>query len=218
MKKLTASIIALATSATMAHSVVLVGLDPLVGDGGPDGWSGVSVLDTPIEGAGTVTDWGFYAHDDRAAAQPGEHYVTPLVLGRDSAGAVSILGVGTEVQVNVGGVHEQAFGLTAGSADYGGDAGTTYLGGVWQRREGVNNADGGIIPFAGAGGGGMFQYDRDGTSYVPAVDGVALGDAGHASPVDGRNYAFNLQNIPEPTVPAFLIAAVGLVGFFRRRR
>ena len=136
----------------------------------------------------------------------------------NTVGGVSILGVGTEVQVNVGGIHQQAFGLTDGSADYGGDPDVTYLGGVWQRREGQNNTDGGIIPFAGAGGGGMFQYDRDGTSYVPTVDGVALGDAGHASGVDGRNYAFNLQNIPEPSVPAFLIAAVGVLGFFRRRR
>ena len=58
MKKLTASIIAVAASATLANAAVLVGLDPLIDNGGPDGWSGVTILDTPIAGSGVVTDWG----------------------------------------------------------------------------------------------------------------------------------------------------------------
>ena len=203
----------------MASSAVLVGLDPLTDNGGPDGWSGITILETPIEGVGTVTDWAFYADDQRAAAQPGENYATPLILSRNSEGAVSILGVGAEVQVNVAGVHQQAFDVQSGSADFGGDASLEYLGGVWQRRDGVNNDAGGIIPF-GDGGQGMFQIDQDGATYVPEAGGDALPAAGHASDPGGRAYAFNLQGtiIPEPSVPVLLFAAVGLGAFFNRRR
>lgn len=222
MKKLIASIFAVASSVAVANSAVLVGLDPLTDNGGADGWSGVTVLDTPIAGAGQITDWAFHTDDDARAATiaTGEHYVTPLLVGRDNvSGAVSILGVGAEVQINVAGVHQQAFGLATGSADFGGDAGTTYLGGVFQRRAGVDDDAGGIIPFAGAGGGGMFQINVDGTTYAPTA-GEELAVAGHASGADGRNYAFNLQGdaVPEPSVPLFLTAALGLFGFLRRRR
>ena len=131
----------------------------------------------------------------------------------------SIFAVAASVTVANSAVHQQAFGLTGGSAEFGGDAGTTYLGGVYQRRAGVDDDAGGVIPFAAAGGAGMFQINVDGSSYTPTV-GEELAAAGHASGADGRNYAFNFQGdaIPEPSVPIFLTAALGLLGFLRRRR
>ena len=68
MNKLITSIFAVASTVAVAHSAVLVGLDPLSDNGGADGWSGVTVLDTPIAGSGQITDWAFHADDDARAA------------------------------------------------------------------------------------------------------------------------------------------------------
>lgn len=63
----------------------------------------------------------------------------------------------------------------------------------------------------------MFQHNRDGTSYVPALNDAVEG--GHVSPDGGRNYQFNLEGtvIPEPSV-AWLFAVSGFALILRRRR
>ena len=168
-----------------------------IDDGNADGWSGITVIETPIpthEGANTglVTQWNYITDDGRIdGVEFEEHHVTPLLIKYDpDDDEYTIVGVGAEHTPSEEGAQlEIPFGLEKGSAAFEAGGDTTYHIAVWQRREGVNNEAGGVIPFAGAGGPGMFQMDQDGTSYEPEVDDPVT--RGHQSGEDGRNYSFN---------------------------
>ncbi len=194
--------------------------DANLADGSVDGWSGVTAISVPISGGDVVkvTDFSFFAAAGRADST---RLVTPLIVSRpigsvfDAAGTV--IGIGTEVLVTDEGVNNHPFSLTMGTDTLTLTGLNEYLPAFWQRAEGVDDVDGGVVAFGGAGGSGMFQRNEDGTSYVPAI-GDPL-DAGHASPDGGRNYQFNLEGeaVPEPSV----FVLIGLGGFAlicRRRR
>ena len=98
--------------------------------------------------------------------------------------------------------------------------GNTYHPAFWQWNSGVDDTDGGVVAF-GEGGSGMFQQNRDGTNYVPAIGDDLSGGEQHASGAGGRAYQMNFTTVvPEPT--SVVLAACGLLpvllGLRRRRR
>ncbi|MDG2123583.1 MAG: CotH kinase family protein, partial [Verrucomicrobiales bacterium] len=75
--------------------------------------------------------------------------------------------------------------------------------------DGGDNTNGGVIPFNGGGGAGMFQMDTVGPDHVPVVNDAVTG--GHTSAAGGRDYQFNLvaefEADPQPPSDISLIAA-----------
>ncbi len=185
-----------------------------------DGWSGVTALSVPLSGGDVVevTDFSFFASAGRA---DGTRYVTPLIVSRPAGSAFdaagSIVGIGTEVQVTQEGVNNFPFALTMGTATLDLTGNDEFLAGFWQRVEGEDDVNGGVVAFTNGTGSGMFQRNEDGTTYVPALGNPV--DAGHASAAGGRNYQFNLEGnvIPEPSV-MWLFGLSGFALILRRRR
>ncbi len=192
----------------LTASADVIGEDPLSDEGTPDGWSGISIMNGygGIPAGQNVVTVNYGANVDRA---DGSRHIQPLIA-KEEGGEYTIWEVGP-VETPTGG--GSSFSWT--SATIPGD-GNTYHPAVWQWADGVDNEAGGTIPFAGAGGSGMFQSDRDGTSYVPAV-GDPL-DAGHASGADGRAYQMNFVTVPEPG--AIVLAALAILPLtcLRRRK
>ena len=188
--------------------------------GTPDGWSGLTVIEVPLSGGPSVqvTDFSFYANDGRGA---GTHYVTPVIVSRPVGSvpgtAAMVVGIGAEVQVTSPGANNHPFSVTGGFDTFDLTGAYEYLPGFWQRAEGVDNVDGGVVDFGADSGPGMFQQDLDGTNFVPTINHLVEG--GHASGEGGRDYQFNVEGeiIPEPSV-IWLFAFSGLALIFRRRR
>ncbi len=183
--------------------------------GNPDGWSGITVLESAIidsttEGSNLLqaTAVSMHAGDDRAA---GSHHFIPLLVNA----ANEIAWLGPELTPTQGGLNTFA---VAGAATIDVTGGPLRLG-VWQWNDGVDDASGGTIAFAGSGGGGMFQANVNGTL---GAAGVALGNtvtSGHAAGVGNRDYHIDLtvSAIPEPSVfPLIALSGLGLL--LRRRR
>ena len=189
--------------------------------GTPDGWSGLTVIEVPLSGGSSVqvTDFSFYANDTRGAA--GTHYVTPVIVSRPQGSvpgtAGTIVGIGAEVQVTSAGVNNHPFSVTSGFDTINLTGADEFLPGFWQRAEGADDVDGGVVDFGADSGPGMFQQNLDGLTYVPMIGDLVEG--GHASPEGGRDYQFNLEGevIPEPSV-AWLFGLSALALVFRRRR
>lgn len=206
----------LATPAVFALPVTH-GIDPVAGTGGPDGWSGITVLSDAIDLGGvgqadTVNYW--------AVRGDGGHRITPLLLA-NSAGVATIIGIGTEHTALANGAQSIPFGLTSGTDLIDTNtAGVTYHIGVLQQRDDVDDDEGGTIPFDGDGGNGMFQGNTVGPNHVPLIGDVV--PPTHASGAGGRLYNYNtvfVNPIPEPaTAILAIIGLIGLVGFVRRRR
>lgn len=212
----------LCMSTTVFGASLLAGVsDANMADGEVDGWSGITALSVPIAGGDLleVNEFSFYASEGRA---DGSRFVTPLILARPLGSAATdpatIIGIGAEVQVTDPGLNNHPFSLTMGASTLNlNNATDEFLAGFWQRADGVDDVDGGVVAFAAEGGSGMFQRNEDGTTYVPGIGDPV--DAGHESAEGGRNYQFNLEGdvIPEPTV-AWLFALSGFALMLRRRR
>jgi hypothetical protein len=187
---------------------VLVPAGVLIGDGAerpfdtggsPDGWSGISVLETAIidnstlPGAGDLVEIMEVSMLAGAGRAGGTHHFIPLLI--DSSNQVAW--IGPELTPTQPG--HNIFPITG--TDLVDVSTETYRLGVWQWNEGVNNSAGGTIAFAGSGGGGMFQQDVDGTL---GADGVSIGHevtSAHSSGAGGRDYQIDmLVGISEPAV------------------
>jgi hypothetical protein len=202
----------------MANAATVIGdgdASPFASAGNPDGWSGITVLESAIidsttEGGGLLqaTEVSMLAGAGRAG---GTHHFIPLLVNSLN----EIAWIGPQLTPTVEGLNTFAI---AGAATIDVTS-ATYRLGVWQWNEGVNNNAGGTIAFAGSGGGGMFQQDVDGTL---GAAGVTLGGAvsgGHASGAGGRDYHIDLTVAPIPEPSIFpLIALSGLGLLLRRRR
>ena len=192
-------------------ATVISGLDPLFDTGSPDGWSGISVLMTPIAAPGdgstegVVTTFNFWAENGRA---DGGHRVTPLLL-EFSGGSYKVIGIGTERAPTSAGAKSEPFGLVAGTDQVDLTAGVDYVIGVLQQADGVDDSNAGLIPFAGGGGSGVFQMNVAGPDHDPALDDVIT--AGHTSNAGGRNYAFNMEIdfASDPQPPSDIELAAG---------
>ena len=196
MKTRFALLLTLALAATSANAAV-IGEDPLEGGGSPDGWSGLSYLtddypEIPV-GEGVAT-FNYYAVGDRAN---GDGNIQPVIV-RDDAGVLSVWDVGpVDTPLEEG---EQS--VAWNSSPIPGD-GASYYAGIWQWRTGVDDTEGGLVPFNGDGGSGMMQINLDGTTYVPAA-GDPLDAPGHMSAPGGRAYQFNFEtSIIEPATADF---------------
>ena len=190
-----------------------IGESPVEGGGSVDGWSGITYLSGygSIPAGHSVTSWEYYADEGRA---DGTRSVQPLIIREDAGDAsLSVWGVGPVSKPEAGGVDSETWG-----SDTIPDDGSNYYAGVWQWADGVDDTDGGTIPFNGAGGSGMSQVNLDGTTYVPAA-GDALDAPGHSAGVDGRAYQFNFTTaVPEPGTAALAGIAMLLGGMMLRRR
>lgn len=211
MKRLLSTACAFALGLAAVSHAAVVGEPGPFADGSVDGWSGITVMDGygVLPAGEAVTTVNYYASDGRA---DGAHSVQPLIAKLDGAGGATVWDIGPVSTPTAGG--EQMIAWDSLTIP---DDGASYVPGFWQWNEGVDDTDGGLVPFGDAGGSGMFQSNKDGTSYVPAVDDVI--DSGHASGAGGRAYQMNFTTaVPEPATA--LLAALGVLPFlmFRRRK
>jgi len=217
MKKTFTALLGCFGFVTAADGQILVGLDPVLDNGGADGWSGITVLETPITAPGAtspnavVTHWNYYA--ERA---DGNHSVTPLLL-ENAGGTYSIIGIGTTDTASTVGIQSLGFGLTSGVNSVDTTSGNTYHAGVFQfDLVGAEDTNDGTIPFASANGLGMFQLNvPDG--HTPGLTDVVTAEHASAAGPAGRLYAVNFEYIPEPGVFG-LLGLGGLLLILRRRR
>ena len=207
MKKLLSMACAMALGLSAAANAAVVGEPGPFADGSVDGWSGITVMDGygSLPAGESVSTVNYYASPGRA---DGNHSVQPLIAKIDADGA-SIWDVGPVSTPDAGG--DQTIDWTSMTIP---DDGATYAVAFWQWNEGVNNTDGGLVPFAGDTGSGMFQADQDGTTYVPAVGDEIV--SGHASGAGGRGYQMNFVTVPEPATA--VMALLGLLPFLLVRR
>ena len=187
---------------------VLVPAGVLIGDGAerpfdtggsPDGWSGITVLETAIidsstlPGAGDLVEILEVSMLADAGRAGGTHHLIPLLVNS----ANEIAWIGPELTPTQSG--HNIFPITG--ADQIDVSTETYRLGVWQWNEGVNNSAGGTIAFAGSGGGGMFQQDIDGTLGAAGVSIGHVVTTGHSSGAGGRDYQIDvLVGTSEPDV------------------
>lgn len=189
-----------------------VGESPLAGGGTPDGWSGISVLSDGYGGlpAGqSVSTFNYYAADGRAA---GENNVQALIA-KQEGDVYTIWEVGPIGTPDGAGEYSIDWGSSIVPDD-----GNSYHPAIWQWRTGHDDANGGLVPFNGSGGSGMFQQNQNGAEYVPEV-GNELYPAGqqHSSGGGGRAYQFNFETVvPEPSTA--MLAALALIPILCMRR
>ena len=186
-----------------------VGESPLAGGGSPDGWSGITVLNGygGLPAGESVSTFNYYA-----ARSGGDNNVQALIA-KQEGDVYTIWEVGPIGTPDVDGEHSLAWGSSTIPSD-----GNTYHPAIWQWKTGVDDAEGGLVPFNGGGGSGMFQQNQNGTEYVPAV-GEELFPAGqqHSSGAGGRAYQINFQTVvPEPSTA--ILAAFALIPLLCLRR
>ncbi len=188
---LTLSALFLVATSLHAANTIIIGTDPIEETGGPDGWDGVAVMTTPIEGppgetVGILSTFNFYA--DPGRIDPAG-LVTPLLIKEDG-GTYTIEAVAKQIEVTEGGIQSAAIEIVEGSDVVDLSEGNFHIAIAQERFEGANNAAGGVIPFAGEGGKGMFYFDTE-PPFEPKVGEEV--SAGHESPDGGRLYQFNFE-------------------------
>ena len=218
MKAKLVPFILLASGVGIANAATVIGegaASPFNG-GTPDGWSGVSVMNTAVIDSSTegglveVTEVSMFAGAGRAA---GSHHVQAILV--DSSNQIAW--IGPELTPTQDGLN--VFPITgAGTIDATG--GPLRLG-LWQWNEGQDDNAGGTVAFANNGGGGMFQQNLDGTLGAGAISigHDVSGGQQHASGANGRDYHLevSVSAIPEPSVfPLIALSGLGLL--LRRRR
>ena len=190
MKPILTSLSILAGGATIAGAATIIGdgaARPFTG-GTPDQWSGVSVLETAIIDANTVsgvgdlveiTEVSMFAGDDRAG---GTHHFQALLI--DSSNQIAW--IGPELTPTQAG-HNTFQIIGAELVDVSAE---TYRLGVWQWNEGQDDNAGSTVAFAAGGGGGMFQQNLNGTLGAGAISighDVSGGQV-HSAAAGGRDY------------------------------
>ena len=206
IKPILISLSILAGGATIAGAATIIGegeARPFASGGSPDGWSGVSVLETAIIDSTTVPGVGdlveimevsMLAGAGRAG---GNHHFIPLLV--DSLDQIAW--IGPELTPTVDGLN--TFPITG--ADPIDISTETYRLGLWQWNDGQDDNAGGTIAFAGGGGGGMFYQNLNGTLGADAISigHDVSGGQQHASGPGGRDYHIDLtvSAIPEPSDP-----------------
>ena len=164
--------------------------------GTPDGWDLTIVVAEPIapgedaEGqvAGIVGTWNYYAADDRDVT---EYTVRPLLVQNED-GIYTVIGIGAAHKPEEPGLQEGVpFDLEDGTDafDLSGDSVTYHIGFIGQRPDFGNDDAGGIIPFAGGGGPGVFGMNTTPETEFGGGDEVT---SGHG-PDGDRNYLFNFD-------------------------
>ena len=177
-----------------AANTILLGTDPIEETGGPDGWDGVVVMTTPIEGppgetVGILSTFNFYADPGRIDPVG---LLTPLII-KESGGTYTIETVGKQIEVTEGGIQSVPIEVVEGSEVIDLSGGDNFHIAVAQERvDGTNNTDGGVIPFAAEGGKGIFYFDSE-PPFVPVVGEEV--SSGHESTEGGRLYQFNFEVI-----------------------
>ena len=218
IKPILTSLSILAGGATIAGAATIIneGAASPFNGGTPDGWSGVSVLETAIIDANTegglveITEVSMFAGAGRAA---GSHHVQAILV--DSSNL--IVWISPQLTPTADGLN--VFPISgAGTIDATG--GDLRLG-LWQWNEGQDDNAGGTVAFANNGGGGMFQQNLNGTLGTGAISigHDVSGGQQHASGANGRDYHLevSVSAIPEPSVfPLIALSGLGLL--LRRRR
>ena len=205
MKRKLTPIILLVTGVGMANAATVIGdgaESPFASGGNPDGWSGVSVMETAIIDSNTdgglveVTQVSMLAGAGRAA---GTHHLQAILVDSNNL----IAWISPELTPTVDGLN--VFPISgAGTID---------------ATAGVDDSAGGTVAFAGGGGGGMFQQNLNGTLGAGAISIGQAVTSGHASGAGGRDYhiSVTVSAIPEPSVfPLIALSGLGLL--LRRRR
>ena len=187
IRPLSFAAILLVCSVTTATAGI-IGHNPYSDEGQPDRWSAVSVMyGYRIPAGQRITSVNYGASADRA---DGTRYIQPLIA-RERDGDYSIWAVGP-VETPMGGGSSISWISSTIPND-----GYTYHPAIWQWADGVDDTNGGTIPYAASGGRGMFQSNRNGMSYVPLV-GESL-DIEYASGAGGRAYQMHFVTVPEPS-------------------
>lgn len=196
--------------------------------GSLDGWSATGVFETPLDSG--VPDEQFGTVEGQAVlyyAQPREpvdtYKVIPILAESDTAGSTTIIAVGSEHVPTAEGLNSFVPTWTGETEFHTGNfAGNTYHVGFGMTRIGVNNENGGIVPFNDVGGLGVIQQDDDTSdpAWTPAVGAAYTG--GHNSAAGGRDYQY-VQGVqwavPEPASLSLIGLAVAFgVACLRRRK
>ncbi|MED5419655.1 MAG: hypothetical protein VYA27_13185, partial [Verrucomicrobiota bacterium] len=195
MKSILTSLSILAGGATIAGAATIIGegaARPFTG-GTPDGWSGVTVLETAVIDSNTegglveITEVSMFAGGGRAG---GSHHLQAILVDSNNL----ITWISPELTPTQEGLN--VFPITgAGTIDATG--GPLRLG-LWQWNDGQDDNAGGTVAFAGGGGGGMFQQNLNGSL---GADAISIGhDTGggqqHASGAGGRDYHIDVVASP----------------------
>jgi hypothetical protein len=187
--------------AVILHSLTPPGVDSIwgdatddLGDATPDGWDLTVVETNGIEAEGDgegltqffPSAWTYYASDQRDVET---FVVTPLLI-KNEDGVFTVEAIGDPHTPEDPGVQENLpfkADATGETYDISGDV-TYHIGFIGQQPEGSNDANGGIIPFEGDGGPGMFAMNTLPDTVFELGDEIING---HASGEGGRNYQYN---------------------------
>jgi hypothetical protein len=161
---------------TLSGAIVTVGdTDPVFDNGGQDGWDAIFFFNTPMveedpaETLGRVVQFEFWAD-----SPTGGRTITPLLFSSPDGGvSYETIGVGTTYTIGsdgtlAGAANTVDFGLTDGTDTFDTSTdGVTYFVGFHSTNSNGNaGSDGGVVPFAGSGGGPNILWQ---TETVPSV-------------------------------------------------
>ena len=192
--------------------------------GSLDGWSATGVFSTPLDSGvpgETIGDVAgqavlYYAQP----REPVDTYKVVPILAENDAGNITIIAVGSEHVPAAAGLNSFVPEWT-GQTSFDTASGNDYHVGFGMTRIGVENENGGIVPFNDAGGAGIIQQD-DNTAdpaWTPTVGSAYTG--GHSSGPGGRDYQYvqGVQWVPEPASMSLIGLAVACgVAYLRRRK
>lgn len=186
------------TSLLPAIPVTVGDHDPVVDNGGADGWDAIFIFNTPLVGptehdtAGQVTQMEFWADFGT-----GGRTITPLLFESTDGGATHVtIGAGTTYEIGEGDTNENSansvpFGLLSGTDrfDTATEGSTYYIGFHTTDGGGNAGATGGVVPFAGGGGGSNILWQTETTPSVDQDPSVGA-SANYRS---NRSYSYNFD-------------------------
>lgn len=180
--------------------------NPVIDNGGADGWDAIFIFNTALvapnanDTIGQVTHMQFWADLGTAGRR-----ITPLLFESTNGGVThTTIGVGTTYEIGQDGTAENSansisFALTAGVDTFDTEsAGSTYYLG-FHTTDGGGNAGmtGGVVPFAGSGGGPNVLWQTESTPGEGQDPSVGANARFQSSRSYSYNFTVNFTDITD---------------------